>query len=528
MTTIIKLKNSVTTTNAPSSLQQGEVAINVTDRKVWVGNAATTPVQLLGDGSTGSFTSLSVSGVATFSAGSVSAPAITTTGDTNTGIFFPAADTIAFTEGGVEGMRIDSNGDLTVGRTTPLASASSSRKQIGVNGSSDSLFALGVNGTYTGVMFASASQVLMGSFANLPLLLATNNTERMRITAEGDVVVGATTSPFSNKLAVIATPPANTPVFGAYGTGNSSTSGIGIYNDTTNFGVWALNNALTFRSAALLNAGIEIMRLTDLGNVGIGTNNPTQKLDVRGQIGSFTSQSGAYNTLIIENSNSGGYAQTQYQVGASGANGTATVSYAPGIFFAMGPAAADTTTPIVFRNNNATERMRIPAAGGLQVVNSISVGNATPTTSGAGITFPATQQASSNANTLDDYEEGDVTIQFADAASGGNAYNVSARYIKIGRMVFMNWSAYYQSTPTWTAGNDIFVRGLPFATNSEGSAGAIMLRYSGSNNTGVYLWQPNSQTYFVLKYMDFDNGVKGSNMPSSLSTYANICYLTAN
>jgi hypothetical protein len=40
-----------------------------------------------------------------FTAGTVSLPAITTTGDVNTGIFFPAADTIAFAEGGAEAMR---------------------------------------------------------------------------------------------------------------------------------------------------------------------------------------------------------------------------------------------------------------------------------------------------------------------------------------------------------------------------------------------------------------------------------------
>ena len=45
-------------------------------------------------------------------AGSAATPAITTTGDTNTGIFFPAADTIAFAEGGVESMRIDSSGNV--------------------------------------------------------------------------------------------------------------------------------------------------------------------------------------------------------------------------------------------------------------------------------------------------------------------------------------------------------------------------------------------------------------------------------
>jgi hypothetical protein len=44
--------------------------------------------------------------------GSASTPSITFTGDTNTGIFSPTADTIAFTEGGEEAMRIDSSGNL--------------------------------------------------------------------------------------------------------------------------------------------------------------------------------------------------------------------------------------------------------------------------------------------------------------------------------------------------------------------------------------------------------------------------------
>lgn len=49
--------------------------------------------------------------------GTAAAPAIRGT-DANTGIFFPAADTIAFAEGGVESMRIDSSGNLLVGTTT--------------------------------------------------------------------------------------------------------------------------------------------------------------------------------------------------------------------------------------------------------------------------------------------------------------------------------------------------------------------------------------------------------------------------
>ena len=54
---------------------------------------------------------------AAFVAGTAALPAITTAGDTNTGIFFPAADTIAFTEGGTESMRINSTGKVLVGTT---------------------------------------------------------------------------------------------------------------------------------------------------------------------------------------------------------------------------------------------------------------------------------------------------------------------------------------------------------------------------------------------------------------------------
>ena len=62
--------------------------------------------------------SLGITYPISFSAGTASLPSITFSGDPNTGVFAPAADTIAFTEGGTEGMRMTSAGELLVGMTT--------------------------------------------------------------------------------------------------------------------------------------------------------------------------------------------------------------------------------------------------------------------------------------------------------------------------------------------------------------------------------------------------------------------------
>ena len=82
----------------------------------------------------GTFTTLTASSIATFAAGSAAAPSITTTGDTNTGIFFPAADTIAFTEGGVEAARFNSSGQLNL-VNNPILTGGTANGVLYLNGS---------------------------------------------------------------------------------------------------------------------------------------------------------------------------------------------------------------------------------------------------------------------------------------------------------------------------------------------------------------------------------------------------------
>jgi len=83
-------------------------------------------LELATNGSTTAIT-IDASQRAGFVAGTALLAGITTTGDTNTGIFLPAADTIALAEGGTEAMRIDSSGNVLVGTTTSPSSSNSIR-----------------------------------------------------------------------------------------------------------------------------------------------------------------------------------------------------------------------------------------------------------------------------------------------------------------------------------------------------------------------------------------------------------------
>jgi hypothetical protein len=96
----------------------------------------------------------------------------------------------------------------------------------------------------------------------------------------------------------------------------------------------------------------------------------------------------------------------------------------------------------------------------------MSVGGATPTASGAGIQFPATQSASSDANVLDDYEEGLFTATVAPSTSGTiTLYSVVDRlaYTKIGRVVYVQGLLEVASVAS-AVGTAVQIGNLPFTT----------------------------------------------------------------
>jgi len=101
--------------------------------------------------------------------------------------------------------------------------------------------------------------------------------------------------------------------------------------------------------------------------------------------------------------------------------------------------------------------------GNVSVTGVIGVGGATTSTSGSGISFPATQSASSDANTLDDYEEGTFTPTVQGVSSAGTAtYSTQlGAYTKIGNLVYIN---VYLSYTGGTGTGQLRVANLPFTS----------------------------------------------------------------
>jgi hypothetical protein len=336
--------------------------------------------------STGAFTTLSATGVTTVQAGTVSAPAITTTGDTNTGIFFPAADTIAFAEGGAEAMRIDSSGNVGIGVVPSVWGTNFSAKalQIGPAGSISSLVVSDSDRrfTFTNNAFDNSAGVVTrlqtgpvarynqaggvhtwSNAASDSAGTAVTLTERMRIDNAGNVGIG-TSSPAA-KLDVSG----KAKFTGVeIGVGEEYTSNIyfegGFKYRATGFGtvIGASSGAITFSNTASSGSAgasatvTERMRIDSAGNVGIGTTSPAAKIHASGDIGDM---------LRLDRANTGAVGN---QVAFRHSNaGTLTETAA---INAISTANADTGTLAFYTKptgGSNTERLRITSAGNVGI-----------------------------------------------------------------------------------------------------------------------------------------------------------------
>ena len=154
----------------------------------------------------------------------------------------------------------------------------------------------------------------------------------------------------------------------------------------------------------------------------------------------------------------------------------------------------------------------------------IGLSTAVPS-SGTGITFPATQSASSDANTLDDYEEGTWTPGVGGTATYGG--DTGGRYVKVGKSVTIWGKIQISSIGT---GSTTTISGLPFTAQNSGleangasgyyagtavnviapmsviDAGTALLRFysttTGGTGSGAYvaIFQNGTRMYFTCTY----------------------------
>jgi len=286
---------------------------------------------------------LTVTGSATveFADGSASTPSITNDGDTNTGIFFPAADTIAFSEGGVEAMRLDSGGNMGLGVTPSAWGLTGSNKAFQNLGGalyslntqnqilSQNSFYNGTNDRYITTDFATqyrqaAGQHIWYNAASGTAGNAISFTQAMTLDANGRWVVGsssastlrATIEDNGNQLRIRNT---TTRYRSDYAVISDGSAEINVFDDTG--GVYMPMRLAANTVAFLTGSGsvTERARIDSSGNLLVGVNSSSARFAAYSSaaegsaLASFT-KTGTADSLYLET-----VSNNAYNVGKSSA-----------------------------------------------------------------------------------------------------------------------------------------------------------------------------------------------------------------
>jgi len=279
--------------------------------------------------------SLVVIGVSTVAAGSTAAPSITPTGDSNTGIFFPAADTIAFGEGGSEAARIDSSGRFGLGTASPtqdleIARGAGASAYVSLRGNNETA----ANGFYIGQDSSGLARLFQDGNKAITFWTGSAASERARIDSSGRLLLGTSSArsniyfggnnytpklqledgnTYGNGPSVITYSASNYPATFTFGTSLNNTPGSntaipgGNYdlsvinftgNDGTNFRTAAtieVKSAGTFTSSS--SPGSLVFKTT-----AIGSQSPTEHMRINQQGAVQMSTNGSYSSPAQDHS----------------------------------------------------------------------------------------------------------------------------------------------------------------------------------------------------------------------------------
>lgn len=163
--------------------------------------------------------------------------------------------------------------------------------------------------------------------------------------------------------------------------------------------------------------------------------------------------------------------------------------------------------------------------------STIAVGGATPATSGAGVTFPATQSASSDSNTLDDYEEGTFAVAITPSSGSVTMNYTVLQYTKIGRIVTITGEC--NALSVGTPSGSVTIGNLPFpnsANSQRSSRTAFYVRaYSftgGPLGVCVGYIDPSSSVIQMSADNDFVVADIGANLQGGTTFQFSFSYMT--
>ena len=221
-------------------------------------------------------------------------------------------------------------------------------------------------------------------------------------------------------------------------------------------------------------------------------------------LGAIPNGTGAASALIFNSSNDPANSSTLITRVGSDTGVAAILSAQTG---------TGTYLPMTF-NTGGSESLRLSAT-----TKAVILAGGSTSANGTGITFPATQSASSDANTLDDYEEGTWTpVIYFGASVGYSAYSQqNGTYTKIGNVVTVR-SYIYGSTKSAATGT-AQLYGLPFPLKNSATYQAVaigyvatmssltggVMAYGGQGSNAVVFGQTSATGFAALTNSNFNN-----------------------